>query len=77
MYIPPIIGQLIFSEPFNELREKCKEVSGEWLPFNTDEYGTTTAYADELIRRAKVNWTYEIIELQNPHRLEMILHKDE
>lgn len=77
MYIPNIIAELIYSEPFDELRRKCKEVSGEWLPYNDDEYGTIEMYADKLIKLAKVNWTYEIKELQNPRRLVMILNKGE
>lgn len=77
MYIPDIFLDLISSKPFDELRKKCKEVSGEWLPYNNDEYGTVEMYADKLIKLAKVNWTYEIKELQNSRNLIMILNNGE
>jgi len=76
VYIPKIIAEAAGSKPFDELRQKCYENSGKWLPFNLDEYSDLEDYANKLIKLSGVNWNFEIKENLNPHSLELKLYKE-
>lgn len=65
----------LFSESVEELRQKCYEVSGVWIPFNRDEYGSFEDYINKLIEYAKVDWKFEIIRTSNPLKIELKLYK--
>lgn len=65
----------LFSEPVEELRQKCYEVSGVWFPFNRDEYGGFEDYINKLIEYAKVDWKFEIIRIPKSPKIELKLYK--
>lgn len=65
----------LFSEPVEELRQKCYEVSGIWIPFNRDEFGGFEDYINKLIEYAKLDCKFEIIRNSNPPKIELKLYK--
>lgn len=65
----------LFSEPVEELRQKCYEVSGIWISFNRDEFDGFEDYINKLIEYAKLDWKFEIIRISNPPKIELKLYK--
>ena len=75
MNIPKIMAIAAGSEPFDELRWKCYENSGRWLPFNLDEYKDLEDYANKLITTAGVDWDFEIVRTSDPPEIRLELYK--
>ena len=65
----------LFSEPVEELHQKCYEVSGIWIPFNRDEFGSFEDYINKLIEYAKLDWKFKIIRTSKPPKIELKLYK--
>ncbi len=65
----------LFSEPVEELRQKCYEVSGIHILFNRDEFDSFEDYISKLIEYAGLDWKFEIIQTSNSPKMELKLYK--